>query len=101
MKRTKNMIYKPTEESKELMVFTVNTEIIYPYIVNVVKSLAKKYAKGIYDSDKAVDAYYPIATKASEIYNKWFGYSFSVQDRFTAAVELQEYFYDNVVLNDL
>ena len=30
------------------------------------------------------------------MYNKDFGYSFSVQDRFTAAVEMEEYYKDEV-----
>ena len=41
------------------------------------------------------------ATEASKMYNKDFGYSFSVQDRFTAAVEMEEYYKEDQVFYDL
>ena len=58
MKRTKSMVYNKTQESTELFFFTTNTESIYPQIQNTVRNLAKKYAKGVYNAEKAIDAFY-------------------------------------------
>ena len=97
MKRTRTMIYKPTQESRELMLYAINNGELYRrQITPVINSLRKKAAKGTYDNDKAVDAWYYVACSASQMYNKDFGYSFTVTDRFTAAVELEKYFKEDV-----
>ena len=101
MKRTKSMIYNQTQESIELTHFAANTELIYPQICATVRNLAKKFAKGVYDAEKAVDAFYYIACAASDLYKKWYGYGFSVADRFTAAVDLRDYFSENIENNDI
>ena len=92
MKRTRSMIYKKTTESRELFLYATNDGNLYRrQITPVIENLRKKAIKGTYDKEKAVDAYYYVACAASQTYNKDFGYSFSVQDRFTAAVEMEEY----------
>ena len=97
MKRTKTMVYKPTQESRELMLYAANNGTLYEKeILTVINCLRKKAAKGTYDSEKAVDAWYRVACSASQMYNKDFGYSFTVTDRFTAAVELEKYFKEDV-----
>ena len=101
MKRTKSMVYNQTQESIELTHFAANTELIYPQICATVRNLAKKFAKGVYDAEKAVDAFYYIACAASDLYKKWYGYSFSVADRFSAAVDLRDYFSENIENNDI
>ena len=101
MKRTKSMIYNKTQESIELTHFAANTELIYPQICATVRNLAKKFAKGVYDAEKAVDAFYYIACNASDLYKKWYGYGFSVADRFSAAVDLRDYFSENIENNDI
>ena len=101
MKRTKNMIYKPTEEARELTLFITNTEELYPQICATVRNLAKKFDKGVYDAEKAIDAFYYIACAASDLYKKWYGYGFSVADRFSAAVDLRDYFSENIEDNDI
>lgn len=102
MKRTKNMIYNPTVESQELFLYTVNDGYLYEHqIMPIVNNLRKKAIKGIYDSEKAVDLYYNLATSASEKYFKDFGYKFSVQDRFTAAVEFEKYYKEDHVFYEL
>ena len=100
MKRTKNMIVNPTVESHELTLFTVNENSLYPFIQCYVRNLAKKQQKGIYDTNKAVDGYYTIVTNASEKYNRYFGYRFSVQERYNAAIELESFYFENVENND-
>lgn len=97
MKRTKSMIYKPTEESRELFLYTTNDGDLYRGITTaIIKNLHSKYKKGTYSKEKAVDAFYHLATEGSRKYNRDFGYSFSVMDRFTAAVEMEDYYFEQV-----
>lgn len=101
MKRTKTMIYKPTEEARELFLYATNDGELYRQMTTpVIENLKKKLAKGIYDADKAVDAYYHIATEASNKYHEDFGYAFSVTDRFTVAVNMEAY-YKEIIEYDL
>ena len=98
MKRTKSMVYNPTEESRELFLVATNDGDLYRRMITpIINNLRKKAIKGTYDKDKAVDAYYYAATEASNKYKKDFGYSFSVQDRFTAAVEMEEHYREDEV----
>lgn len=93
MKRTKNMYYNPTTESRELFLYAINEGDLYRRCITpIIKNLTRKIEKGIYNTDLAVDAYYHVATEASNLYNKDFGYKFNVTDRFTVAVELEEYY---------
>ena len=102
MKRTKNMIHKETEESRELFLYATNSGDLYrSMITGTINNLRKKAIKGQYDKEKAIDAYYYVACKASEMYKKDFGYSFSVGDRFTVAVEMEEYCRDDEVFYGL
>lgn len=97
MKRTKSMIYKETEESRELFLYTTNDGDLYSHMTTyIIENLKKKAKKGIYNSDKAVDLYYNLATAGSKAYQKDFGYSFNVQDRFTCAVDMEAYYRDEV-----
>lgn len=100
MKRTKSMIYKPTEEARELFLYATNDGDLYRSMTTpVITNLKKKLAKGAYDADKAVDAYYHIATEASNRYHKDFGYAFGVTDRFTVAVDMEAYYKEIVEYN--
>lgn len=101
MKKTKNMVYNATQEARELFCFATNTRELHTQICAIVHNLARKYSKGIYDAEKAAAAFYPVATAASNLYCKWFGYKFSVQDRYTAAVDMVEYFTENIIDNDI
>lgn len=97
MKRTKSMIYKETTESTELFLYTVNHGDLYRrMITSVIENLQKKERKGIYDSDKAVDLWYYVATEASNLYHKDFGYRFTVTERFTVATKLETYFEEEI-----
>lgn len=93
MKRTRNMIYSPTEESRELVLYATNTGELYRGITTaIISNLSRKWKKGIYQKEKAIDLWYNLATQASAAYNRDFGYSFTVQERFTAAVEFEDYY---------
>lgn len=70
-------------------------------ITPIIENLRKKAIKGAYDKEKAVDAYYYIATEASKNYNKDFGHSFSASDRFSAAVDMEEYYREDEVFCNL
>lgn len=97
MKRTKNMTYKETTESRELFLYATNDCDIYrSAIVPAIENLRKKYKKGIYDPEKAVDLFYYIADRASKKYGVAFGYNFSVQDRFTCAVDMVKYYEEDI-----
>lgn len=97
MKRTKNMIYKETTESRKLFLYATNDGDLYRSMISpIIANLKRKAAKGIYDAEKAVDAFYPVATEASRHYNRDFGYSFSVTDRFTVAMDMADYYKDEI-----
>lgn len=62
----------------------------------VSKTSEKKTRKGTFDKDKAADLFYYVATSASAMYDKDFGFSFSVQQRFTAAVDMVDFYIDEI-----
>ena len=102
MKRTVNMKYNETEESRELFLYATNCGNLYRQrITPAIASLRKKAIKGTYDADKAVDLFYYIATVASDMYNREYGYRFSVADRFTAAVDMEAYYREDEVFFDI
>ena len=98
MTRTKSMIYKETEESRELYLYATNCGELYRRMITpVIQNLRKKAIKGQYDKEKAIDAFYYVANEASKMYNRDFGYSFSVRDRFTAACDMEESYREDEV----
>ena len=102
MKHTKNMVYKPTTESRELFLCATNDGNLYRRMTQcVLDNLEKKIKKGTYDREKAVDAWYYVATAASDQYYKDFGYKFTVTERYTAAVEMAEYYEEQILFYDL
>lgn len=102
MKHTKTMIYRPSAEASELFIYTVNnSELYHNHITPIINNLKKKAVKGIYETEKAVDLYYYLATEASNKYYKDYGYRFSVTDRYTVAVDLEAYYKDDEVFYEL
>lgn len=99
MKRTKAMqavlngtATRRTVESYELYL-CMDNESRLAYIYNgICEALAKKYKKGEYIADRAIDAFYPLACETSDLYYKDFGYRFAPVDRFRACVEMVEGF---------
>lgn len=100
MKMTKSMVYVPSHEATELAIFAINEQKLYGRLQSVVKSLARKWRKGTYDPEKAVICYYRAATEAAKIYDLLYGNpfhkTFTVTDRWTAAVDLEEHFREDV-----
>ena len=102
MKRTKSMIYNPSIEARELLLVATNEGKLYTsMIVPIVRNMARKMAKGTFDADKAIDAFYHVADAASKQYNKDFGYLFTVTERFTAAKDMVDYYMENIEKGDL
>ena len=102
MKRTKSMIYNPSIEARELLLVATNEGKLYSsMIVPIVRNMARKMAKGTFDADKAIDAFYHVADAASKQYNKDFGYLFTVTERFTAAKDMVDYYMENIEKGDL
>lgn len=97
MKRTKKMIYKASDEARELFLYATNSGVLYDrQIKPSIENLRKKARKGTFDKDKAADLFYYVATSASAMYDKDFGFSFSVQQRFTAAVDMVDFYIDEI-----
>lgn len=98
MKRTSSMKYQPSEASRELVLYATNDGRLYNGITtSIINNLHKKYIKGTYDSSKAIDLWYSLSNQASNAYSRDFGYKFSVQERFTAAVEFEDYYKELVM----
>lgn len=106
MKRTSSTTYHETDESRELELYTTNNGVLYRQMITpAINSLRKKYQRGTYDADKAVGLWYNVATKGAKLYNKEFGSDnqwsrlFSVQCRYTVAVNLESYYKEEVEYN--
>ena len=101
MKHTRNMIRKPSDEARELFLYTINTGRIYKRIEAVVDCLRKHNARGNYDPEKAIDAFYHVATDAAKMYAREFftigARPFTVTERYTAAAEMVEYYEDDIL----
>lgn len=101
MKRTSSMYYQESAESNDLALFAINrSEIAYTYTQPIIKALHKRYTQGLYNKEKAIDAYFRVATQAANLYAKIFtgqGYKFTVQQRFTVAVYLENYYIEQVI----
>ena len=97
MKHTKSMIYKPTEESRELFVVAINEGRLYrDRIIPVLENMKRYFRKGTFDKARAADQFFYIATAASDQYYKDFGYKFDVTARYTAAVDMVDYYMDAI-----
>ena len=102
MERTKSMQYQETAESTDLYLYATTSGDFYRNAIKpTIENLQKKAEKGTYDVEKAVDAYYQIACEAAKLYERQFGQSFTVADRFSAAVDMEENYRDDEILSTL
>lgn len=108
MRHTKSMTVIPSIEATELTLYAANTERLYSrMIVPIVRNLARKYAKGTFDPDKARDAFYPVACEAAKMYCREFArledapHVFDVTARFTTAAALVDEYMENIEKGDL
>lgn len=103
MVRTKSMFYRENETTTELYLYAVNTGELYRnHIIPVINNLTRYYKKGLFDREKAIDAFYPVATIASKMYCKEFasvnsyGNVFTVTDRFTVACDMVDRYMEQI-----
>ena len=107
MVRTKSMVYKESVESRELLLYTVNESLLYPWTCSIVRCLSRKYRKGTFDADRAIDAFYPLACDAAKRYCREFARVedaprvFTVTDRFTCAADMVDYYMEDIEKGDL
>ncbi|MBD5631769.1 MAG: hypothetical protein HDP34_00865 [Clostridia bacterium] len=102
MERTKSMQYQETDESTDLYLYATTSSDFYRNTIKpTIENLQKKAEKGTYDVEKAVDAYYQVACEAAKLYERQFGQSFTVADRFSAAVDMEENYRDDEILSTL
>lgn len=96
MKITKNMVFTPSAESRELYLYASNSAKVYHNsIIPAVKNLKKHLSKGQYNTEKAIVSFFHVMTAASDLYFREFGYKFTVTERYTAAVEMEREFTEN------
>lgn len=94
--------YKPTESSTELTLYIRTTGRIYKrYTTPIILNLAKKYTKGIFETEKALKAFYNLANEGAKAYAKEFAdaewkITFSVADKKLCAMELLDTYYENI-----
>jgi hypothetical protein len=86
MKKTRNMYFKESVESRELELYARNNYKTYMHFKSVVENLNKKIIKDVYDYEKSITAFYYVINTANKSYIHDFGYSFDVQARYTVAV---------------
>lgn len=97
MTHTRSMIYKPSEEARELFVVAINEGRLYhDRIIPALENMKRYYRKGTFNKEKAADMFFYIATAASDQYFKDFGYKFDVTARYTAAVDMVDYYMDKI-----
>jgi len=90
MKRTKSMRIENTVESRELEEMMSNSSDLWcqNQYNAIYDNLKRKVIKGVYDAEKAIDAVYHLAESVTKVYERDFGYRFTVTERFTAAANL-------------
>lgn len=103
MMKELNLNYQETEESRELTLYIENTGRLYRSSIRpIILNLAKKYEKGIFDTEKAIKAFYNVATEGAKTYAKEFAIAsewnaiFSVADRKATACALLEGYFENI-----
>lgn len=93
MKRTSSMIYRPSQEATEAYCVARNTREIWDTAAKrTVDYLRKRWDKGDYDKERAVDLIYSnILDATNRFYKRYYGYEFTVTDRFTASCDIERY----------
>lgn len=91
-------------EAKELALYIKNTSELYHGITkSIIENLKKKARKGVYDKERAVDAWMYAADAGAKMYDKEFGSGrgsltmFSKSSRRKAAEELARYYEEDVL----
>lgn len=103
MKHTKSHIIKPTEESRELLLYIENDGTLYRQTITpIINNLRRKIKAGTYNEQKAIDAFYYAAEAGAKKYAREFShpedykYIFDVTCRYTTAAGLLNSFLDEI-----
>lgn len=98
-----NLNYKETEESRELFFYIYSTGELYKRTTTpIILNLAKKYEKGIFETEKALKSFYNLACEGAKKYAREFAHVeevnkiFSVSDRKICSMQLLEYYWENI-----
>ena len=104
MKHTKSMIIKPTHESEDLTLYTINTGYIHKtFATPIIKNLQRKVKAGTYNKELAIDAFYKLAEIGAKYYYKEFSdvedapKYFDVTARYTAAAGILEHYEEHIL----
>ena len=100
MKRTKNMIYRPTENADYLYLVMVNDGDLYRTTNQpICRTLAKHMKKGNFNEESATKAFYPVAQevakKAIKEYPEDYKH-FSTADKWTAAADTVKHYMEYI-----
>ena len=91
------MIYKPTEKSNDIVLCVeCNHDVYESHVLPIIANLKRKAARGVYDPERAIDAWYTAATAQAAILTRQFETRYSVTDRYSAAVELERDYREEV-----
>ena len=98
-----NLNYQETEESRELFFYIYSTGRLYKRTTTpIILNLAKKYEKGIFETEKALKSFYNLACEGAREYAREFAHVeevnkiFSVADKKATANQLLEYYWENI-----
>lgn len=101
MKHTKSMVYRETDDSRELYLFAVNDGQLWrDDFAPRIRALQRHARRGDYSHDRAVDSLFHTMTAAAHKYQRIFrspGFSFPVQVRFTCAVKEEAYIFEEYI----
>ena len=100
MKRTKNMVYKPTENADYLYLVMVNDGDLYRTTNQpICRTLAKHMRKGNFDEEAATKAFYPVAQEVARKTNAEFPEdyrNFTTADKWTAAADTVKHYMEYI-----
>lgn len=100
MKRTKNMVYKPTENADYLYLIMVNDGNLYRATNHpICLALAKHMRKGNFDEEAATKAFYRVAQEVAKKDRKQFpkdNRNFTTADKWTAAADAVTHYMDYI-----
>ena len=100
MKRTRNMVYKPSHAADYLNLLMVNDGDLYRTTNQpICRTLAKHMRKGNFDEEAATKAFYPVAREVAKKDRKQFpedNRNFTTADMWTAAADTVTYYMDYI-----
>ena len=100
MKRTKNMVYKPTENADYLYLVMVNDGDLYRTTNQpICRTLAKHMRKGDFDEEAATKAFYRVAQEVARKTNAEFSEDyrhFTTADKWTAAADAVKHYMEYI-----